>query len=140
MRLPLCFVRQFAQIQAISIGGIVGESHIRSLFVPYRHISLHQHRAGPNAPHRQHVCQKSLHCDPPATRILQTGFFSSPERTNPAAYARVILRVHLSLGPERHTDPGASKLFCLYLGLDAVAGIPFIAWGSAQIRDRRVTT
>ena len=49
-------VRQFAQIQSISIGGIVGESHIRSLFVPYRHISLHQHRAGSNAPHRQHVC------------------------------------------------------------------------------------
>jgi len=77
---------------------------------------------------------------PPAKQILQTGFFSAHERTNPAAHARVILRAHLSLGPEIRTNPGASKFFCLYLGLDAVAGIPFIAWGSAQIRDRRVTT
>jgi len=42
-------------------------------------------------------------------QILQTGFFSSPERTSPAAYARVILRVHLSPGPGKAYWSGLIK-------------------------------
>lgn len=130
MRLPLCFARQFAQIQPISIGSIICEAHIHTWFLPRCHISLHQHRASSNTPHRQYVRQKSLHCDPPTARILQTGFGSSPERTSAPAHARMILCVHLSLGPGKAYCSGRVKIFLSVPGsLDAVAGIPFIAGG-----------
>jgi len=48
---------------------------------------------------------------PPAKQILQTGFFSSPERTSPAAHARVILRAHLSPGPGNAYWSGRIKIF-----------------------------
>lgn len=90
MRLPLGRMCQPAQINSISIGSVVVQSDIYTLFLPHRYVSLDQNRACSRKTHGQDVGQKSLHGHPPVTRIPGTRFFFlTPEHTSPAARARI---------------------------------------------------
>ncbi len=105
-------------------------AHPHSVFATSSHLAEPASRLSPRNPWPA-LCQKSLHCDPPLSRICPDSFLLALEHTSPAAYARIAFAYTFPLTRKGILIRAHSKFFFLDLGpWTPSSGVSFIACGT----------